>query len=90
MTKAFLQEKEIKNRKGEKEKQYTCLYCNTPYSEKKKAEKCIKDHDIIYFPISRDDLNRLNNFIFTREDKLLSSSLIETIRKYARNLTRSR
>lgn len=43
-----------------------------------------KDHDIVYIPILREDLNRLNLFIRIKDDKLLTQSLVSTIMNYAK------
>jgi hypothetical protein len=43
-----------------------------------------KDHDIIYIPLIREDLNRLNLFIRIKDDTLLTQSLVSTITSFAK------
>jgi hypothetical protein len=43
-----------------------------------------KEHDIIYVPLLREDLNRLNLFIRMKDDTLLTRSLVTTIMNFAK------
>lgn len=64
---------------------YLCGYCNKKYKTQPEADGCKESHKLIYVPISREDLNRLVNFIYLKEDKLLTNSLVETIVKYSKS-----
>lgn len=64
---------------------YKCLYCSKEYLEEDRARKCVEEHDLVLVPISRNDLGRLNQFFYLKEDKLLTESLVRIVQKYARN-----
>ena len=66
-----------------RDKFWQCSYCEAEYPEKDKAQKCVASHNLILVPIAKEDLSRLLQFIFTHEEKLLSSSLIRIIQKYS-------
>ena len=63
---------------------YYCSYCNTEYSDPVRADSCREKHDLIYVALSRDDLNRLINFIHLGHDELLTESMVNSLRKYLR------
>ena len=82
-------EKIRKNLKtGKDERFFLCLYCEKERLKKKDAEQCVKDHELILVPIARNDLGRLQQFFYLKEEKLLSKSLINTVSKYAREAAR--
>jgi hypothetical protein len=68
-------------------KLYTCNYCGTDYDTQIKVDKCKKKHEIIYVPISRGDLNRLINFIYIRDESLLTRTLMDTLTSYLKGNT---
>jgi len=78
-----------KNSNGEEETKYKCIYCDKLFSDELKAQSCVKNHDLIYLPISKNDLNRLNQFFFLGDNKLLTESLIRIVQKYAKQAVRS-
>ncbi len=63
---------------------WRCGYCRLPYETSEKAEKCKESHDIVYVGLSRSDLNRLVNFIYTGEEQLITDSLLDNLKKYLR------
>jgi hypothetical protein len=63
-------------------KLYKCGYCGIEYSDPARADSCNKKHELIYVPISKGDLNRLINFLFSKDEALISKTLIETLMKY--------
>lgn len=64
--------------------QWICGYCGTPYVDQTKADQCRESHDLIYVPLTKTDLNRLLNFIFTKDEALLSRELMDTLQRYLR------
>ena len=62
-----------------------CKYCNKVYEKQDAADECYKNHDILFVPISRSDLNRLINFMYIGETKLLTKSLSDTLMKSRRH-----
>jgi hypothetical protein len=71
-----------KTKKGK----YTCSYCNKEYDTPTLADKCRDGHDLVFVPFSREDINRLAQFIVVKEDKLLTETLVKSILKYRRPL----
>jgi len=67
---------------------FRCLYCNVEYDTKEKAQACIDKHELVLVPISRNDLNRLQTFLLSKDEKLLTPSLVNIISRYVRELAR--
>jgi hypothetical protein len=67
---------------------FRCTICNSIYQTSDKAEKCEQEHDKIYVPFKREDLFKLLQFIMTKDDSLLSKSLIDTLNKYKKGYYR--
>lgn len=68
-----------------------CKYCGKVYitdgfqKSQALAEKCEKEHRIIYFPISYSDLANLIQFIYTKDENLISETLFNNLKKYLKN-----
>lgn len=67
----------VKSRDG-----WLCGYCGKPYPDATKADVCRDSHELIYVGLSATDLNRLLNFIATKNDAVLTESLIATLQRY--------
>ena len=65
---------------------YECKYCNKTYHNELLATSCEQSHNLVYVPLTREDIQRLMQFMVTKEDALLTKSLIKTLQKYSRNL----
>lgn len=63
---------------------YYCKYCNEPYTTEEEAEECYNKHNIVYMQISTDDLNKLQMFMFSKDEKFISKSLMHTIQVYTK------
>lgn len=63
---------------------YECSYCGNNFETVLKADSCEKSHELVYVPLKKSELMKLIQFLYTREEKLLSSNLVETLTKYAR------
>jgi len=61
---------------------YQCGYCKKFYTNPTDADNCKESHDLIYVALSKEDLSRLIMFLYSKEDKLLTGSLVETLQKY--------
>jgi hypothetical protein len=61
---------------------YLCGYCYKPYAKIDQAETCKESHNLIYLAISQEDLNRLVNFIYTKEESLLGETLVDRLQSY--------
>ncbi len=64
---------------------YKCAYCgkefttNTAMSD---AEVCKESHNLIYLALSKDDLHRLIQFIYSKDDRLLGDTLVDRLQNY--------
>lgn len=61
---------------------YKCLYCGKSYSEEGEAVDCKDSHHLVYVPIAREDLNRLLQFVFLKQDDLLTPELVRILQRY--------
>lgn len=61
-----------------------CFYCHKYYDNPENARACENDHDVLFVPILKEDLNRLLNFIATGDRKLLTERLSKTLFRYVR------
>lgn len=61
-----------------------CFYCRKWYANPDKARECENEHDVIFVPILKEDLNRLLNFIATGDRTLLTERLSRTLFRYTR------
>lgn len=64
---------------------WKCLYCNKEFDSEEKAVNHEKEHDIIYVPLTRSDLNRLQMFIATGNKSLLTETMTRAIMKSVRS-----
>ena len=65
-------------------KENKCFYCDKYFADPEKARKCENEHDVIFVPILRKDLNRLINFIATGDRSLLTERLSKVLFRYVR------
>ena len=63
---------------------FYCDYCGEPYEKEEDAAKCLKEHNIVYMAISASDLNKLQQFLFSHDQKLLTRTLTNQIQLYTR------
>lgn len=71
----------IKTKKGK----YICFYCRKGFSTAVEADSCRDSHDLIYIPISRSDANKLLNYIYIPDVKILEgTNFIEHLRQALR------
>lgn len=66
----------IKTRLG-----YQCSYCHKLFDSPQKADACRNKHDLIYIGMTGTDLQNLVNFIFTKDDRLISEGLYHALQK---------
>jgi hypothetical protein len=67
--------------------EFVCVHCGAKYKDEELAKHHeIYDHDIVYLPIEKTDLNRLLNFIVTNHnnEQLLTERLMNTLFKFTR------
>ena len=59
---------------------YECSYCHKVYVDPFKANDCRNSHGLVYLRISRYDLDRLLKFIYFKDDKLITDTMIESLK----------
>ena len=70
------------------EYKYKCLVCGRVFANKIEARakatarECEMNHDIVYIPLMRSDVQRLWSFFVTGDRDLLTSTLVKTIKSY--------
>ena len=67
-----------------KDGKFSCSHCGKIYSQLHEAENCRESHELLYFPITKEELNSILQFIFTKEDELLDEDLIKRLQKFSR------
>lgn len=68
------------------EEGWKCSICGDIYSTDILAVSCEQSHEYVYVPIKQSDLFRLMQFIITKDDALLTESLMKTLTKYSRKV----
>jgi len=61
---------------------YQCLYCKKEFDKIERAQACVDSHELILVPIAKTDLDRLNKFLYLKDDKLLTQELVSIISRY--------
>ncbi len=85
----FVLKKTRRNLKTEKDETiFFCFDCEKERLKEEDAERCIKENELVLVPIARNDLGRLQQFFYLKEDKLLTEPLINIIKRYARSAAR--
>ncbi len=62
-----------------KDGKYQCFYCLKSYSSPVSADSCREEHDIAYLPLSRSDINKLLNYMFIPDPKIIQGTRIAEI-----------
>ena len=71
----------IKVKQADGKYKYKCFYCNKLYDDPTQADKCRdENHDLIYIPMSKSDVSRLLQFIYLKNDDLLTPTMIESLK----------
>ena len=68
---------------------FSCAICKISYESIVSADACRDSHDMIYFPISRDELNQLTLFIHTGNASGISTELLDRLDEFKRNSVRT-
>jgi len=61
---------------------WKCAICDEIFPRDIDALAHEQQHDIIYVPIKSSDLKRLIQFLYLKDEKLLTESLVQTLLKY--------
>ena len=76
----------IKNKRGK----YACFYCEKEYKISLEADTCRDSHDLIYIAMSRSDANKLLNYIYIPDPRILKdTNFVKFIRKALRKKHRN-
>jgi hypothetical protein len=69
----------IKNKEGK----YTCMFCNKTFTNSILADSHRDtEHDWLLLPILTEDLNRLVQFIFSKDEKVLHEDFVHMLLNY--------
>lgn len=67
---------------------YRCIICGKVFEDKselkakEKARHCEQNHDMVYIPLMRSDVQRLWSFLMTGNRDYLTKTLVNTIKSY--------
>jgi len=61
---------------------YECSICHKIHARDVYAVACEQSHEVVYVPFKSEDLFRLLQFIMTKDDSLITDSLLDTLNKY--------
>ena len=60
---------------------YKCSFCNKVYDDPERADWCRDtNHDLVYVQILREDVNRLIEFIYLKNDKLITETMVKSLK----------
>ena len=65
---------------------WKCSICGSLHPRDVYALSCEQSHELVYIPIKQEDLLRLIQFLYTKDESLLNKSLVETLLKYSRRV----
>jgi len=67
------------------QKKFACTTCNIFFDTEVELNNH-KDqvHNVIYIPLSPEDVSHLLQFIYTLDKELLTKSLVDTLQRYAK------
>jgi len=69
-----------------KRRRAKCLYCGNFYSTEEEAKECRDRHDIIFVQLSREDVNRLLHFMYSKDERDIGPTLMNNLLKYQRRV----
>ena len=63
-------------------KGYKCDWCNKVYPDPSKADSCRGKHDIVYVPMLKSDVNRLLQFMTTKDEELITETMYKSLIRF--------
>jgi hypothetical protein len=67
---------------------WECNICGELHRLEPWALSCEQGHEMILVKFKQDDLFKLIQFIYTKDDDLLTESLVKTLMKYRKGITK--
>lgn len=61
---------------------YVCSICKQEYKNKMFADACEKNHNTIYIELTREELFKLLQFLYTNDRSLITPEFIKKLSKY--------
>ena len=61
---------------------YKCMWCNKIYATPSEADNCRENHDIVYVPMLRSDINRLLQFMATKDEQLITETMYGSLQRF--------
>lgn len=65
------------------ENKFVCIFCGKKFPTAIACDIHKDEHNIVYVPIEFEDLQRLRQFLYFKDEKLLTETLVKTIIKYS-------
>lgn len=72
------------------EGKFQCSYCGKLYDDAKSASSCKTDHDLIYIGLSMADIKSIIAFMYTKDERALTDSVVRQFMKYNTSTQRLR
>jgi hypothetical protein len=60
-----------------KEGKYRCSYCSKIYNDPVAADTCLANHNLIYVPLTQEDIHSFVNFLYTKDERNLTEPLVK-------------
>lgn len=64
---------------------YLCSICTKEFRSFQEADACRDSHQMLYVPLTQEELNRIVNFFYLKDDSLIKESLVKKLQAYARH-----
>jgi hypothetical protein len=61
---------------------YQCGYCKKFFTDPIECDSHKETHKLIYLALSQEDLNRLVQFIYSKDDRILGGDLVDRLQSY--------
>jgi len=65
-----------------KDNKYKCYFCEKNYKSEEESEKCFIEHNLIFVPMTAEELNHLMRYIYEQQNPPIE--LIERLKKIMR------
>jgi hypothetical protein len=68
--------------KKTKNGKWKCTFCSKFYSREDEATHCERNHGIVYVAFFKSDLRKLVEYMYTKDEALLTDTLLNAIFSY--------
>lgn len=79
----------IKVKQKDGKYKYKCSWCDKVFPSAVEADAHRdQDHELVYVQMLRSDVSRLLQFIFTHNDRLITDTMLKSLRNYVGDITK--